>query len=170
MTTQGLVSLNEMFTSNQAEQPSASIEARPVQQFLAEEATLYGFLSGWDVKFVPSNNMLVINIPSVTTEGSLQVCENVVNSKWTTFLGLDATCWVVDYQDVPFFGSGTKVMQGWTGNTDAVSITDSAGIPITALVQQAYNYFGTPANNKQRSDGEVVWVNTDYTISSGGIL
>jgi hypothetical protein len=249
VTTQGLISMNDMFTSNQNIAPQSNIEARPVQQFLTEQTNLYGFLPGWDVKFVASFNMLIINIPSVTTEGSLQLCENVVNAKWTTFLGLDAQCWVTDYQDVPFFGSGDKVMQGWTGNTDDVSLTDTAGKPITALVQQAYNYFGTPANNKQvglyrpnfltsrsvawksmiaydftfqipqlntqppvvgvprwddaiwdaaywsgglhaqkqwasaegcgfagslamatRSDGEVVWVNTDYTISSGGVL
>jgi len=249
VTTQGLMSMNDMFTSNQATGPQSNVEAKLVQQFLAEQANLYGFLSGWDVKFVPSINQLIINIPSVTTEGSLQLCENTVNSQWTTFLGLDATCWVVDYQDVPFFGSGTKVMQGWTGHTDGVSIADVAGKAITALVQQAYNYFGTPANNKQvglfrpnfltdrqvvwkaaiaydfrfqipviqvqpptpgypawdtaiwdaaywagglhaqkqwasaegmgfagslamatRSDGEVIWINTDYTVSAGGVL
>jgi hypothetical protein len=249
MTTQGLISMNTMFTSNQSVGPQESVEARPVQQFLAEQANLYGFLQGWDVKFVPSINMLIINIPSVTVDGSLQMVENTVNSKWSTFLGLDATCWLVDYQEVPFFGSGTRVLQGWTGNTDNVTLADNAGVPITALVQQAYNYFGTPANNKQvglyrpnfltnrsvawksmiaydflfhiptvntnpsatgtprwdvaiwdaaywtgglhaqkqwasaegvgfagslamatKSDGEVVWVNTDYTVSSGGIL
>jgi hypothetical protein len=250
MTQQGLISMNGMFTSNATTGPQSSVEAQNVQSFLAENTSLYGALPGWDVKFIPAFNMLLINIPSVTLEGSLQVAENTVNSQWTTFLGIGATSWVVDYQDVPFFGTPDgKVMQGWTGNTDNVSIDDTAGIPITALVQQAYNYFGTPANNKQvglyrpnfltsrsvawkavivydfsftippvntqppilgnprwddaiwdaaywtgglhaqkqwasaegcgfagslamttRSDGEVVWVNTDVTVSAGGIL
>ena len=150
MTTQGMCSMNDMFTSNQTVGPQSNVESQPVQQFLAEQASLYAFLPGWDVKFVPAFNMLIVNIPSVTVEGSVQAAENIVNSKWTTFLGLDASCWVADYQDVPFFGTDDgRIMQGWTGNTDNVTLDDTAGIPITALVQQSYNYFGTPTNNKQ---------------------
>ncbi len=249
LTQQGLVSMNDMLTSTRVVSPQSNVESQPVQSFLADQANNYGFLPGWDVKFVPAINQLIINIPNVTSEGSIQVCENVVNSKWTTFLGLNAQCWVVDYRNVPFFGSGNKVMQGWTGNTDNVSLEDLAGRPITALAQQAYNFFGTPANNKQvglyrpnfltdrsvvwkaavvydfrlftplvninpqapgiplwdtaiwdasywagglhaqkdwasaegvgfagslaiatRSDGEVIWVNTDFTVTAGGIL
>ncbi len=249
ITTQGLISMNEMFTSNVSTGPQASVESRPVQQFLAEQASLYGFLHGWDVKFVPAINMLIINVPSVTQVGSLQVVENTVNSRWSTFLGLNANCWTVDYKDTPFFCSGNQVCEGWSGHTDNVTVDDPKGKPITALAQQAYNYFGTPANNKQiglyrpnfltdrqvawksvinydflfripeiqtnppqdplplwdqaiwdasfwggglhaqkqwasaegvgfagslsmatRSDGEVIWVNTDFTISGGGIL
>jgi hypothetical protein len=165
ITTQGLISMNEMFTSSQTVSPQSNIEARPVQQFLAEQANLYGFLQGWDVKFIPSTNMLIINIPSVVEGGSLQLVENVVNSRWSTFLGWDAACFCPDYQDVPFFAQGTRVLQGWIGHADNVSLTDPAGKAITALVQQAYNYLGTPSNNKQvgmyrpnfLTDRQVVW-------------
>ena len=249
ITTQGLISMNQMFTSSQTVSPQNNVESQLVQQFLAEQANMYGFLPGWDLKFIASINMIVVNIPSVTVDGSLQLVMNVVNTKWSTFLGLDATCWVTDYNETPYFGSGTRVLQGWVGNTDNVTPEDPAGKPITALVQQAYNFYGTPANNKQvglyrpnflttssvawkstisydfrfripilqvnpptpiapdwddalwdaaywagglhaqkdwasaeglgfagslsmmtRSDGEVVWVNTDFTISTGGIL
>ena len=249
LTTQGLISMNDMLTSTRVVSPESNIESRPIQMFLAEQISLYGDLQGWDLKFVPSINMLIINVPSVTADGSLQLCENIVNSKWTTFLGMDATCFVTDFTEEFHFGSGSTVQQGWFGNADQVTPEAPGGIPITALVQQAYNYFGTPANNKQvglyrpnflttrsvlwksfisydftfrnptvhgnpvyssdtlwdraiwdhslwqgglkaqkqwasaeglgfagslsmatRSDGEVVWVNTDYTIASGGIL
>ncbi len=177
LTTQGLVSMNGMFTSNATVGPQSAVETKPVQQFLAEAASLYGFLPGWDVKFVPAFNMLILNVPSVTLQGSLQVVENTVNSQWTTFLGLNASAWVVDYQDVPFYGTPDgKVMQGWTGNVDNVTLADDPGEPITALVQQAYNYFGTPANNKQvgmyrpnfLTSGNVVWKSTivyDFTFT-----
>ena len=249
ITTQGLVSMNDMLTSTRVISPEANIESRPIQQFLAEQISQYGDLPGWDLKFVPSINMLIINVPSVTQDGALQLVENIVNSKWSTFLGMDANCLVADYTDVFHFGAGSAVYQGWTGYTDNVTPANPAGVPITALVQQSYNYFGTPANNKQvglyrpnflvtrdvlwksyisydftisvptvagnptsppdenwdtaiwdralwqgglkaqkqwasaagmgfagslsmatRSDGEVIWVNTDFTVSSGGIL
>jgi hypothetical protein len=251
LTQQGLISMNDMLTSNRVIGPQSNVEAQKVQQFLSEQASLFGFLNGWDVKFIAALNMLLINIPGVTLEGDLQVALNVVNSKWTIFRGMDINCICPDYTNVFFFGNSTgHILQGWTGNADHVnSINLPEGIPITALVQQAYNYFGTPANNKQvglyrpnflvdksvvwkasivydfsfftpvvnitpigspmprwdvaiwdqsrwagglhaqkewasaagygfagslcmasRSDGEVVWVNTDYTVKSGGIL
>lgn len=249
LTVQGLISMNDMMTSTRVVAPQNNVEAQPVQQFLSQQANLYGFLHGWDLKFVPSINMLIVNIPSVIEGGNIQVCENIVNSQWTIFNGMDAGCWCPDYQDTPFFCDGSRVCQAWTGHADEVTIDNPLGEPITALAQQAYNYFGTPANNKQvgmyrpnfltdktvawksfisynfnfreilpnmnpvqeesplwdkaiwdssvwagglhlqnqwaqgagmgfaaslsiatRSDGEVVWVNTDFTINSGGIL
>lgn len=149
LTTQGLVSMNDMLTSSRVVAPQNTIEARPVQQFLAEQASLYGFLAGWDVQFVPAINMLIINIPSVVDGGSMQVCENVVNSRWTTFLGMDAGCWCPDFQQVPFFCSADRICKGWTGHADDVSFQNTKGIPITALVQQAFNNFGTPTVTKQ---------------------
>lgn len=250
LTTQGLCSLNDMLTSSRVVSPQSNVESQPVQQFLAQQTSLYGFLPGWDVKYMASINMLLINVPSVTLDGSVSIVENIVNTKWSTFLGYDANCYVADFQDVPFFGTPDgRVIQGWVGNTDDVTPEAPGGETITALAQQAYNYFGTPANNKQvgiyrpnflvsrslqwkstinydftfrmpsiilqptppgvprwdvaiwdaafwagglraikqwasaeglgfagslsivtRSDGEVVWVNTDFTIASGGIL
>lgn len=175
VTTQGIMSMNDMFTSNQTVGPQSNVEAQAVQQFVAEQASVYGFLHGWDLKFVPSINMLILNIPSVTQAGALQVCENTVNQRWTTFLGYDANCWAVDYLDTPFFCSGNRVCQGWFGHTDNVTVDDPKGKPITALVQQAYNFFGTPANNKQvglyrpnfLTDRSVVWksmIGYDFTI------
>lgn len=245
---QGLISMNSMLTSDTA--PQNTVEASKIQQFLSEQATLYGFLPGWDIKFMAAQNMLIINIPSVIAGGTLQLVENVVSGKWTTFLGMDADVWMVDYQTVPFFGdSNGRVLQAWTGTADEVTISNPVGLPITALAQQAYNYFGTPGNNKQvgiyrpnfltdksvswksevvydfrmftpliqvnavaaglsrwdsaiwdrnnwagglraqkewasaegigyagslaiatKSDGEVVWVNTDYTVTTVGVL
>ncbi len=249
LTQQGLISMNQLFTSSQTIAPQNNVEAQAVQQFLVEQTATYGFLHGWDMKYVPAINMLIINIPSVTQTGALQLVENIVNTKWSTFLGWDAGCFCPDFQNVPFYCSGTRIMQAWTGNTDNVSLNDPKGRPITALAQQAYNYLGTPANNKQvglyrpnfltdrtvtwkaavlydftigvpvlqinppqptqplwdtaiwdlsiwsgglhaqkqwahaagmgmaaslaittRSDGEVIWVNTDMTVLSGGIL
>jgi len=249
LTIQGLISMNDMLTSTSVGAPQSSIEAQNVQQFLADQTSQYGFLPGWDMKFVASQNMLIINIPSASSTGALQLVENVVNKKWSTFLGMDATCWVADFNEAPYYGSNARILQAWTGNSDNVTLSSPLGVPITALVQQAYNYFGTPANNKQvglyrpnfltsrsvtwkgsirydfnfftpvlqvnppgpnlpywdsaiwdsakwagglhaqkdwasaeglgfagslamatRSDGEVVWVSTDITVTSGGIL
>lgn len=250
LTQQGIVSMNAMLTSTRVTAPANSADTRKVQQFLAEQAGIFGFLPGWDVKYIAAINMVLINIPGVTLAGDLQVALNVVNGQFTIFRGMDIACICPDYTDVFYYGNWIgEVKQGWTGNADDVTIPKPEGVAITALVQQAYNYFGTPANNKQvglfrpnfltnrsvvwkanivydfrffepvlqisppteplprwdhaiwdqarwsgglhaqkdwasaagygfagslcmatRSLGEVVWVNTDFTVTSGGIL
>ena len=167
LTQKGVVSMNNMLTSNRVLNPTTTVDTQKIQQFLAEQAGLFGFLDGWDMKYIAAINMVIVNIPGLTLEGDVQVALNAVNGKFTLFRGMDITCICPDYQDVFFFGNSQgHILQGWTGNADHVNtISDPAGIPITALVQQAYNYFGTPANNKQvglyrpnfLTDKQVVW-------------
>lgn len=149
MTQQGIVSLNEMLTSTKTTQAQVSVESRPVQQPLAEAASALGTLEGWQTYFCPPLNMLMINIPSITTAGNIQFVENVVNSAWCEFQGYDARCFAT-YQNLPFFGgpNGT-VYKGWFGHADNVTLAGSPGSPVVATVQQSYSYFGVPAVNKQ---------------------
>lgn len=149
ITQQGLVSLNDMLTSTKTSAAQNSIEARNIQTPLSEAASALGSLFGWEINFIPALNMLLINIPSITSEGNIQLVENVVNSKWCEFQGYDAQCFA-DYLNLPFYGgdNGT-VYRGWTGHTDNVSAADPAGDDITGTCQQAYSYVGQPAVNKQ---------------------
>lgn len=149
MTQQGLVSLNDMLTSTKVNAAQSTIESRLVQAPLAEAATLLGSSAGWDIKFVAALNMLLINIPSVSSQPQIQFVENVINGKWCEFNGYAANCFA-DYQNLPFYG-GTDgiVYRGWYGHADNVTAGNPAGTPILGVCQQAYSYFGAPAVQKQ---------------------
>lgn len=149
MTQQGIVSLNEMLTSTKTTQAQSNIESRPVQQPLSEAASALGNLEGWQTYFCPPLNMLIINVPSITTAGNIQFVENVVNSAWCEFNGYNARSFVT-YQNLPFFGGPNgKVYKGWFGHSDNVALAGGAGDPVIATVQQAYSYLDAPAVNKQ---------------------
>lgn len=149
ITQQGMVSLNDMLTSTKVNAATSTIESRNVQTPLAEAASALGTLFGWEIRFIAALNMLMINIPSVTSEGASQFVENTVNGKWCEFNGYNALT-IVDHLNVPFFGTAEGVvMRGWTGFADNVSAANPAGDQIQSICQQAYNYLGTPAVQKQ---------------------
>lgn len=149
ITQQGIVSLNDMLTSTKTSQAQSNIESRPVQQPLSEAASALGALEGWQCYYCPPINMLMINIPSITTAGNMQFVENVVNASWCEFIGYNARCFAT-YQNLPFFGGPDgNVYTGWFGHSDGVLLDGSGGQSIVATAQQAYSYLDTPAVNKQ---------------------
>lgn len=149
ITQQGMVSLNDMLTSTRVNSATSTIESRNVQQPLAEAASALGSVFGWEIKFIAALNMLLINVPSVSADPSIQFVENTVNGKWCEFNGYDAQCFV-DHLNVPFFGTEDGfVMRGWTGFADNVSAASPAGNQIQGICQQSYNYLGAPATQKQ---------------------
>lgn len=149
MTTQGLVSLNDMLTSTKTSAAQNTTEARKVQQALSEAAAALGILDGWQTYFCPELNMLMVNVPSVTTLGPIQFVENTVNGAWCQFNGYKATTFVT-FNGLPFFADEDgRIMQGWTGNADNVLLDDPTGDYIVGSVQQAYSYISKPAAQKQ---------------------
>jgi len=150
MTYQGLVSLNDMLTSTKTTAAQNTVEARKVQPALSAAARNTGVLAGWQLYFYPTENMLLINVPSNTSAGNTQFAENTTNSAWTQFLGYDASCFAT-YQNKPFFGTKEGVIyQGWTGQADKVMLGDNlGGTEVVGYVQQAYSYLNAPGIQKQ---------------------
>ena len=109
------------------------------------------FPPGWDMKFVPSVNMLLINIPGLTAEGALQVARTSSTRSGRLLPGHGRDLLLPGLHDgVPLRHRPRARQAGLDRQRRRGNNSDNPqGIPITALVQQAYNYFGTPANNKQ---------------------
>lgn len=168
VTQQGLVSLNDMLTSTKTNPAQSTIEARKVQQPLAEAATVLGSLDGWQLFFAPEINLLFVNVPSVTTLGAIQFVENVINGAWVEFQGYKASCWVSFGGKIYFGDAGGRVLEAWKGNADNVMIADPTGDYIYGAAQQAYSYFGKPAAQKQVDlyrPNFVVTANANYGAS-----
>jgi hypothetical protein len=151
ITQQGLVSLKALINAkDEANSAQNTVEARNVQQPLSDIATLLSDLAGWELKFISTLNMLLVNVPSIDQTGPSQFVENVVNGKWCEFQGWRAVSFA-EYNGLPYFlDDSGHVMQGWVGHTDNLNIfTGHSGDKIEAIVQQAYSYYGLPAVSKQ---------------------
>jgi hypothetical protein len=116
---------------------------------------------GWDLKYYPKDNMLILNVPSVTVGGNIQLAANQITNAWTEFVGMDASCWGF-FGSTPMFGNFEgKVYQAWVGNSDAVRLDGGGGQGIVSRVQQAYSYMGARAVQKQVGMYRPVFVVTD---------
>ena len=150
ITTQGLVSLNAMLTSTKTSQAQNVTESTKVQQLLSALATQWKDVDGWQLYFCAPQNMLFVNIPTLTNQYT-QIVENVVNGAWCEFEGYKALCFET-FDKLPFYGAaGGNVFQGWFGHADNVEVGATDGDEIVGRVQQAYSTMAAPVVNKQVS-------------------
>jgi hypothetical protein len=149
VTSQGIISLNDMFTSNTVTVANSSIDSQKVQQPISDSVSLLGSIFGWEAYYCAPFNMFMVNIPSVVSGGNLQYVENTINSGWCQFTGYDASH-LATYNGVPFFGCRDgKIYAGWTGHVDKAAVDGSGGTEVVGVAQQAYSYLQAPAVQKQ---------------------
>lgn len=149
LTQQGLVSMSAVLTSTKVTEQARTVQTDKIQFLLSELVSSFSQTFGWDLKYYPKDNLIMLNIPSVTVGGSIQMASNQITGAWTQFTGMDAVCWSF-FGSTPMFGDHTgTVYQAWTGNQDKVLVDGTGGEGILSVVQQAYSYLGAPATQKQ---------------------
>lgn len=94
---------------------------------------------GWQILYYAKPNMLIINIPD--PNGTKQFVMHNISKAWSSFEGINATCWELMY-DQCYFGGNGYVGQFWESGSDN-------GELISATCQQAYNYFDMPGQQKR---------------------
>jgi hypothetical protein len=131
---------------NQAQNPLTSSK---IQYLISNAIATYSSYAGWDIRYFPKINMLLVNVPSIVSGGTTQFAANQLTNAWTTFNGMDASSWGT-YSLNPMFGTyDGRVMSAWTGSLDSVTMAGSGGTAIQSEVQQAYTYFGHASTQKQ---------------------
>jgi len=111
-----------------------------IQQAFSGAASLYGSSFGWDMRFFPKENMLVLNIP-IAVGSQQQYVMNSISKAWSQFTGWPANCWEL-FDDNLYYGGNEVVCQAYNGYNDR-------GAQINGSAQQAYNYFGKRGQNKR---------------------
>jgi hypothetical protein len=149
LTSTGIVSMARVLTSTQVNETDNIIYSKKIQFMLSDLTTELGDADGWEMQFFPAINMLFINIPTIYAGSNGQLVNNVTNSAWCTFSGMDATCWH-RLHTTPYFGTmDGKVHRAWTGDKDNVNVDGSGGTNILAKCQQAFLTFESPTSQKQ---------------------
>lgn len=148
-TQQGIVSMSSALTSTKVTQAEDKLVSDKVKFLLSELISNYSSLFGWDLKYFPKFNMLILNVPSVSAGGNVQLACNQITGAWTEFRAMDASCWL-SYGSSPMFADHDgNILTAWTGNVDNADPDGENGTTILAAAQQAYTYAGAPATQKQ---------------------
>ncbi len=157
--------------------PMSSVVGGPVQErsyitdkirrAFSDAVALYRANTGWQVRYIPDANWLLVNIP--TTAAGEQFVMNTNTGAWCHFTGMNATCWEV-YNNAPIFGTTGKTINANTGTNDN-------GTDIQVDMKQAATVCGMPGRRKKlgffrphlKTDGDLpllVGVNVDFDNST----
>ncbi len=128
----------------------AIISARTTQQIVISDKirsaittaiTSYGRnTAGWEVGYYPGGPFVYINVPSGTTSIT-QFVMNTTTHAWCLFSGMNANTFAI-FNDLLYFGETGRVLQAWTGTSDA-------GTNITAELIPAFQYLGSDVTTKE---------------------
>jgi hypothetical protein len=167
LTQQGVVSMSTTLTSTKVAEAENKLTSNKIQFLISALTSQYSTLFGWDLKYFPKDNMLIVNVPSITVGGNIQLAANQIIGAWTEFRDIDAVCWGT-FGSSPMFGDyNGRVLAFGVGTVDNVSLNGTGGFGIIASVMQAYSYMGSGATQKQVGMYRQTFiVNAPITISS----
>lgn len=135
---------------------------------ISQAASLYSTFYGWQIHYYASENMLIINVPSST--GYNQFVMHTISKAWSSFSGIEASCWELS-NDKMYFGGDGFVGDFWSAYNDD-------GSNINATIQQAYTYFENPGELKRftmvrpifQTDNGIpsvlAGINTDFSVQN----
>lgn len=122
-------------------------------------ASLYGPNAGWSGTVVPTENLLLINVPLAEFELSQQFVMNTITGAWALFSGWNAFCWETAGSGL-FFGGDGFVAQAASG-------TDDFGNPINARVKTAFQYFRSSRQKHFKLFRPIIHASDDIPVDFG---
>ena len=149
LTTQGVVSMNGQLASAQVADRESSLVSDKIQYLLSRLINQYFDSEGWQLTYVPSENMLIVNVPSAVSGGNFQLVSNQLIGSWAQFSGMDAINWATGYAGTFFGAFDGTIYRAFDGYYDKADEDGLNGNDITAECLQAYSYFGALGQTKQ---------------------
>lgn len=149
----GLFPLSKAFLSSTVDRSIAV--SNKIDSIFSQSAGLYGPNYGWSGDVFATENILLVNVPTVEGLSSHQLVMNTITNAWALFSGWNAFCWEV-WGEKLYFGGAGFIAHALVGNSDF-------GSNITATARTAFNYFGSRLNKQftllrpiLRTSGDVV--------------
>lgn len=119
---------------------------------------------GWQPILYPIGNKLIINVPQTENSRQYQYVMNTISRSWSTFgktfSPWNAACFEV-FSDSLYYGGNTVVVKCDEG-------MDDNGAAIFTDIQQAYNYFKSPGQQKYFTMARPIFITSgNVNISIG---
>ena len=117
-----------------------------IQPQLAQDASNYSYLDGWDIMLFPPANMLLVNVPNES--GAYQYVMNTISGAWARWTDINANTWFFTNETL-WVGMDGMVGKGWFSQNDN-------GEMIRADILPAYQNYGIESQLKRWSLGRVI--------------
>lgn len=175
ITVDGAIGMSEMLSTDRAAANRVSLTSIIMNQ-MNISAQAYKNNFGWQMIEYPLGTLVILNIPVQENAQQIQYVMNTITGAWSRFVGtnpttglvdytygINANCWEVDAFDNIYFGDNHgNVCQWYVGSGDN-------SLPITCIVQTAYNSFGNGAQLKRYPMLQPLITTTGNPIPSVGI-
>jgi len=132
ITTDGAFPLSKALLTDRSQLNLAATDK--ISTLINTDTTAYFNNFGWQPIIFPTGNKLIINVPVIDGDTSIQYVMNTQHGAWCRFTDWNAACFEV-MDDRLFFGTDGAVVEADIGS-------DDNGSEIGGVIQQAYNYFG----------------------------
>lgn len=136
----GLLPLRRALASDDRNQALAISDR--IATLINDDVAQHGARFGWQVVTHPTNNKILLNVPTAELADARQWVMNTRHKRWCKFTGWLAYCMAV-VRDQLYFGTNGKVVKA--DNFDALS---DGGTSIFFKSKQAFNYFGSRGDTK----------------------
>jgi hypothetical protein len=140
LTQRGVVSMTAELVSTKAADNKVALKTDKIQLLISQAIGDNAALPGWQLFYCPAFNMLTINVPSTSVNGTTQLVANEVMSSepWTRFRGVDAANWSLYGNDPYFSDYNGSVWRFWTGNLDQVGFATGPGTEVQLLTNPEF--------------------------------
>lgn len=111
-----------------------------IRNLINADLAIHGTRYGWQVMVHPTGGKLFVNVPTSEDVSAYQYVMNTETGAWAKYTGWAAFCFEVARDTLYFGGNGIMVK--------ADTLLNDGTAEITAVGQQAFNYFGARGNIK----------------------
>ncbi|MGC3959571.1 MAG: hypothetical protein QM813_16975 [Verrucomicrobiota bacterium] len=157
VTKAGYVPISSMVKGGQYNDQASSISSK-IRGAALSATSMYSANNGWQVLHYPSQNMLIVNVPTSTTVFYQHVM-NTETKAWCRFKGLNATVWGL-YNDAAYYGTTA----GTVLKFDPTATSDN-GTAIDADAQTAWTYLGDRRRAKRATAVRFNFATTGAALS-----
>ena len=118
-----------------------------ISSTIGELSRNYTNIHGFDICDIDSEDIIIFNMPQISSSGNLQFCFQKTTGGWSVFTGIPAIAWA-ELNGVPFFITANGIYRAFKGYKDLVAPDGSGGKNYTCVVQQAFSTLGNSGANK----------------------
>lgn len=126
---------------------SAPVDAitNKIVDLISNDIVAYPTNFGWEAVLHPAGSKLIINVPQVENQIQYQYVQNLTSGAWCRFTNWNANCFAT-MGDTLYYGGNAVAGAAFVARAD-YGYSDNGGF-IYGEVKTAFNYFGTPGQQK----------------------
>jgi hypothetical protein len=153
-TSLGLMPLSQLVTGKTGDD-SEVYETRKLGPYFGQQAASFGSLRDWGLYTHPTDNTLILAVPSASGAATNQLAMSLATKAWCQYADLplfSAAAWQRDL----YFGTTDGRVCKNTGAVDDVLLSDGSNMPIEWRVFTAFSDLGKPFNKQLQGIRPVV--------------